>query len=234
MARCINCLKELELFRGLEKQEFVNVCLAATKKTIEKGSYLFNQGEPADTLYLIKAGKLKLVQLTEGGREIIVDILGSGEVLGETILFQKGDYLYGAQAIETTKVCSFSLAQFETLIRNNPAFAVKIISHLGQKLYEFVRLAGEITGVSAREKLLHILHRLADEHGRPLDSGMLIELELTQQELADMVGISRVKVAQIISELKDNGIIEREGKYYLLKSDPCLQKNFLDVKMHKL
>lgn len=226
MARCINCLKELELFRGLEKQEFVNVCLAATKKIIEKGGYLFNQGEPADTLYLVKAGKLKLVQLTDGGREIIVDILGPGEVLGETVLFQRGDYLYSAQAIETTKVCSFSLAQFETMIRNNPALAVKIISHLGQKLYEFVRLAGEVTGTSARERLLRILHRLADEHGRQVDSGILIELDLTQQELANMVGISRVKVAQIISELKESGVIQRNGKSYLLKSDLCLQKHF--------
>jgi cAMP-binding proteins - catabolite gene activator and regulatory subunit of cAMP-dependent protein kinases len=210
----------------LEKKEFVNVCVAATKRTIKKGSYLFNQGEQADTLYLIKAGKLKLIQLTEGGREIIVDILGPGEVLGETVLFQRGNYLYSAQAIETTKVCSFSLIQFETVIRNSPALAVKIISHLGQKLYEFVRLAGEVTGTSAREKLLRILHRLADQHGRQLDIGTLIELELTQQELADMVGISRVKVAQIISELKDSGVIVRNGKYYLLKFDPCLEKHF--------
>lgn len=228
MTRCLNCLKELELFRGLEKQEFVNVCLAAKKKTIEKGSYLFHQGEPADTLYLIKAGKIKLVQLTEGGREIIIDILGPGEVLGETALFLKEEYFYNAQAFETTKVCSFSLAQFEAVIKKNPDLAVKIISHLGQKLYEFVRLAGEVTGTSARERLLHILHRLADEHGRQVDSGILIELNLTQQELANMVGISRVKAVQIIGELKDDGIIERNGKYYLLKSDMCLKRNFHD------
>lgn len=230
MTRCITCLRELELFRGLEKTEFVNVCLAAAKKTIEKGSFLFYQGEPVDSVYLIKAGKLKLVQLTEGGREIIIDILGPGDVLGETVLFQNENNLYSAQAMETTHVCSFNRAQFEILIRNNPALAVKIISHLGQKLYEFVRLAGEVTGTSARDKLLRILHRLADEHGRQVDSGVLIEVELTQQELANMVGISRVKVAQIISELKDSELIERDGKYYLLKADPCLKKHFHDEK----
>ncbi|KLU61114.1 global nitrogen regulator [Peptococcaceae bacterium CEB3] len=221
MAKCINCLKELELFRGLEQEEFANVCLAATKKTIEKGSYLFAQGEPADTLYLVKVGKLKLVQLTEGGREIIVDILGQGEVLGETVLFQREDHLYSAQAIETTKVCSFSMAQFETMIKNNPALAVKVISHLGQKLYDFVRLAGEITGTSARERLLRLLYRLADEHGRQVEQGILIELNLTQQELADMIGVSRVKVAQVIGELKESGVIQRNGKSYFLASDPC-------------
>lgn len=226
MTKCINCLRELELFRGLDKPEFVNVCLAASKKTLEKGDYLFHQGEPADTLYLVKAGKLKLVQFTEGGREIIVDILGSGDVLGETVLFQGGEYPYSAQTIVTTKVCSFSMAQFETVIRNNPALAVKIISHLGQKLYEFVRLAGEVTGTSARDRLLRVLHRLGNEHGRQVDLGTLIEVDLTQQELADMVGISRVKVAQVISQLKDDGIVRREGKHYLLRSDSCLEKNF--------
>ncbi|CAA7602585.1 RmlC-like jelly roll fold [Acididesulfobacillus acetoxydans] len=226
MAKCINCLKELELFRGLEKEEFANVCLAASKQIIEKGSYLFTQGEPADTLFLVKGGKLKLVQLTEGGREIIVDILGQGEVLGETVLFQREEHLYSAKAIETTKVCSFSMAQFETVIKSNPALAVKMISHLGQKLYEFIRLAGEITGTSARERLLHVLHHLADEHGRPVEKGILIELDLTQQELADMIGVSRVKVAQIIGGLKESGVIQRKGKSYFLASDPCLLRNF--------
>lgn len=224
--RCFLCLRELELFKGLEMKEFVDVCLAATKKTVEKGSFLFRQGDPSDTLYLIKAGKLKLVQLTESGRENIIDIVGTGEILGETVLFQRGEYLFSAQAIETTKLCSFSVSQFETVIRNNPTIAVKIIGHLGQKLYDFVRLAGEISGTSAREKLLRVLQRLASEYGQQSDSGVIIELEITQRDLANMVGVSRVKVAQIISELKKSDILQRCGKYYLLKSDPCLSKHF--------
>jgi len=84
MKRCLLCLQELPLFQGLERSEFANVCISATKKQVAKADYLFRQGEYAEAVYLVKSGKLKLVHVTEGGRESILDIIGSGEVLGET------------------------------------------------------------------------------------------------------------------------------------------------------
>lgn len=226
MKRCLKCLNELPLFQGLDKPQFVNVCLNATKKTIAKGDYLFRQAEHADSICLIKAGKLKLVYYTEEGRENILDIVGIGEVLGETALFQEQEQPFSAIALEETRLCCFNREQFEILIRQNPAFAIKIIGHLGKKLYQSLRQAGEDAGIPVKEKLLRVFIRLAEDYGRKVSDGTLIELEITQQELANMVGASRVMVAQILKELKKAGIVLRNTKHYVLRTDPCLEKHF--------
>lgn len=226
MKRCLLCLQELPLFQGLDRPEFANICLSAAKKKLDKGNFLFHQGDQSNTVYLIKAGKLKLVQVTAEGREVILDVIGPGEVIGETALFLEQEQIFSAVALEETRLCCFNRQQFETLIQENPAFAVKIISYLGQKLYEIRREAGEATGIPVKEKLLRLLIRLAGEYGRKRPDGTVIELEITQQELANMVGASRVMVANVLRELKELGIIGRHGKYYQLMPDSCIEKHF--------
>jgi len=226
MKRCILCLHELPIFRGLDRNQFENVCLSTTKKRLEKGEFLFHQGERISTIYLIKAGKLKLVQTTEEGREKIFDVSGPGEVLGEISLFQEQEQPFSAVAMEETYICCFNKQQFETVVQQDPAFAVRIINYLGQKQYEAIRKSGEEAGQPVKEKLLRLFYRLAGEYGRKVPEATVIELKVTQQELADMVGASRVMVVQALKELKETGIIDRVGKYYVVKSDPCISKSF--------
>ncbi|MBO8169866.1 MAG: Crp/Fnr family transcriptional regulator [Thermoanaerobacteraceae bacterium] len=226
MKRCILCLQELPIFQGLDRNQFANVCFSTTKKRLDKGEFLFYQGQRANTIYLVKSGKLKLIQATEGGREIILDVIGPGEVLGETSLFHEQEQLFSAVALEETNLCCFSRQQFEKLIQQDTSLAVRIISYLSQKLYETMRQVGEVATQSVKEKILRLLFRLAGEYGREITSGTVIEVEVTQQELANMVGASRVMVAQVLKELKEVGVVDREGKYYVLKNDPCLSKHF--------
>ncbi|KKM08668.1 hypothetical protein SY88_22855 [Clostridiales bacterium PH28_bin88] len=226
MKRCLLCLQELPVFTGLARNEFVNVCLSAAKKQLDKGTTLFNQGDRLETVYLIKAGKIKIVRATESGRELILDVLGPGEVLGETALFQAQEQPFSAVTLETAKLCCFSRRHLEELVRQNPEFAVKIISALGRKLYNTLEQLGEAALLPVREKLLLVFSRLAAEYGRDTPAGTLIEVQLTQQDLADMVGASRVMVAQVLQELKEASVVSREGRYYVLLKDRCLGKHF--------
>lgn len=225
MAGCVVCLHGLPIFDGLPMDEFKNVCLNASKRTLKKGDYLFYQGRPADTIYLIKDGAVKLVQVTKDGKEIILDIVGRGSVLGETALFKTQTHLSDAVALDAVHVCSFSMPQFETLIEEKPKIALSIISNLGQKLYSTMQQLGDTANHSVEEKLLAMLFRLAQEHGKETAAGQLIQLNLTQQDMASMIGASRVMVAQVLKQLKEQGILSREGKYYLL-TDRCLTKHF--------
>lgn len=226
MDHCILCLHELPLFEGLEHSEFTGICLNSIKKQIPSGAFLFRQGEIARTIYLIKAGKLKLVQVTVEGREIIFDIVGPGEVIGETALFKEQKWLFSGIAQEETRLCCFNREQFEVLINQNPNLALGIISHLSQKLYETLRQARENIGIPVKEKLIRLLMRLAQEHGRKIPGAVIIELVVTQQDLADMIGSSRVMVAQVIRELKKTGIVSKRDRNYILKNDPCINKYF--------
>lgn len=218
MKRYLLCLNELPLFQGIGRTEFTNACLNTPKKALSKGELLFRQGESANAIYLVKSGKLKLAQITEDGREIIADFIGPGEVLGETSLFQEQVQLFNAVALEDSILCYMSRQQFEKLIREYPDFAIKIISYLGNKLYENMRQAGESVGTSVKNKLLRLLIRLAEEYGQKTTGGTIIELVITQQDMANMVGASRVAIAQVLKEFKNLGLVNRQGKYYILNT----------------
>lgn len=225
MRRCIVCLAELGLFQGLDNGQFVNICKCTIKKRLAKRETLFHQGESSNTVYLIKSGKLKLVQTTEDGHEAILDICGPGEILGELSLYQEQKELSTAIAMENTCICCFSRQQFRTLIQGDSSFALRIISYLGKKRYENLRKYGEDTRQTVKEKLLYLFYHFAKEYGKSKGSEKLIDLAITQQELADMIGASRVMVGQAIKELMVAGIIGRKKRYYILKEDPCLCVN---------
>lgn len=229
MSKCVICLWNLPIFEGLSMDEFKDVCLNAYKNTLKKGEYLFHRDQPADTVYLIKEGAVKLVQCTEEGKEIILDVVGRGQVLGETALFKKQNNLCDAVALETVNVCSFSLPQFEVLIKTRPNIALSVISNLGQKLYSTMQQLGDTANHSVENKLLALLFRLAKEHGKETAAGQLIKLNLTQEDMANMIGASRVMVAQLIKQFREQGLLSKEGKYYVIK-DKCLTKHF---RVHK-
>jgi len=223
MKRYLLCLRELSIFEGLSEPEFNSICPGAINKTVLKGQFLFRQGEYDPAIYLIKLGKLKLVQISDDGREAIIGIAGAGEVLGETSLFQELELTFSAIALEDVRLCSFNRRNLETIIQQNPDFAVKIISHLARKLNATMQQVTESTGVSVKEKLTKLLIRLANEHGKIISDVTIIELNLTQQEMGNMIGASRVKISQVLRELRDAGIVGHHGKYYTLKTDFCVK-----------
>ncbi len=217
----ILCLHDIPLFSGMDKTSFRSFCLLSGKVSLKRGDYLFKQGDPADTIYIVKAGSLKMVRVTEDGEEIILQIVASQEVIGENALFRK-DALQptSAIAIEDSKVCILNRETFEKIIEANPQLAFQIIENLGNRLYNLWNQMAEFNIQTTREKLLNLFIQLAKQHGKKCDKGTLVDLKLTQQELASMVGASRAMVSQVLKELQANGSINRDKKKYILK-DRC-------------
>ena len=222
MKRCLICLQELDLFQGLERVQFTSLCQCTIRKRLSKGHYLFHQGDLRGTIFLIKSGKLKLVQNAEDGHETILDICGPGEVLGELSLYQEQKEHSSAIAMEEACICCFSKIQFESLIKQDPSFALRIINYLGQKRYDNILNSEKESRGTVKEKLLRLFYSLAEQYGRKLPNSTMIDLIITQQELADMIGSSRVMVIQALNVLKEANIIDRKKRYYILKDDPCL------------
>ncbi|NJD01027.1 MAG: Crp/Fnr family transcriptional regulator [Ruminiclostridium sp.] len=205
----------------MDNTSFKSFCHASGKIALKKGDYLFKQSDPASAIYIIKEGSLKLVRVTEGGEEIILQIVASLEVIGENALFRK-EALQPASAIalEDTKICSMSRETFEKIIESNPRLACQVIENLGSRLYNLWNQMAEFNIQTTRNKLLNLFVQLAKQHGKQCSGGTLINLHLTQQELASMVGASRVMVSQVLKELIQSGSIFRNKKNYILK-DRC-------------
>lgn len=220
VTNCALCLRDLPIFEGIEIKSFEDICSETTKKVFQKGELIFSQGNPADTIFLIKEGSIKLAQVTEDGREVILGILGKGDIVGESALFQRREHLASAIALEESKVCSISHKQMEKLIMDHPLLAMQLITNLGKKFYSVMEQKSELYSQTVEQRVLKLFVRLAREYGQPVSEGCLIPLKLTQQDIANMLGVSRVTVVQVLKELRKANRLDKQGKYYVLR-DRC-------------
>lgn len=224
----ILCLQELPVFKALTNNEFIEeICKNTRKVLVNKGDIIFHQGDEANIVFLVKSGMLKLVHYDSDGNEKIIDVIGPKEFIGETA-FWNNEYEYEAIAIEDTNLCCYNFNHFKTFVLGNPVYAERIINYLGQKMDENMFRIKESEGVVVKEKLLKQLGRLANDHGELMEDGSskIIKCSFTQKDLANMVGASRVMVNNSLKELKNSGLIEQQGRYIILKEDPCVTKRF--------
>lgn len=213
------CLYDIPLFSGLNKDSFKVICHAASKQLKRKGEFLFCQGDTADTIYIVKEGNFKLIRTTENGDEAILQIVNPGEILGESALFRSSTtHPVTAIAMEDSKVCSIDRNTFEKVIKAEPDLAWQMIENLSSRLYNTWEQLTESNTQNAREKVLNLLVRLAQEHGESCPQGQYIKIRLTQQEIASLVGLSRVMVSQVINGLIVDNYLSKEKKNYILKS----------------
>ncbi len=212
------CLYDLPAFSGMDRTFFHSICHATNKLNKKKGEFLFNQGDPAYAIYLIKEGSFKLVSITENGQETIIQIAGPGEIIGEADLFREITVLsVSAIALEEAKVCSLNRHSFENIIKNEPEIALQVIRNLGKRLNDTWERIAELNTQTIQEKVLSLFIRLAREYGEPCTEGTIIRIYLTQQEIASSVGASRVMVSQVLGELIDRNYIYKKEKHYVLR-----------------
>lgn len=213
------CLHDIPLFSRLSMDSFRQVCLATNKQQLVKGEVLFRQGEAANRIYIIKEGHFKLLRVTPDGDETILQFVGPGEIIGETELFRSDKIqLATAISLEAAKVCSINHDTFEKVVKTYPDLAWELIKNLGDRLYGFWEQASEAKGQTTVEKVLSLMLRMAQDHGETCSEGIRISIPLTQQEIASLVGASRVMVAQSIKELTNRKYLCRENRYYILKN----------------
>jgi CRP/FNR family transcriptional regulator, cyclic AMP receptor protein len=213
------CLHDIPLFSGLSMESFRQICLTTNKQQLPKGQSLFRQGDVSDRVYVIKEGCFKLLRMTSDGNETILEFVGPGEIIGETALF-RSDKVHLATAISMaeSKVCSIDHDTFEKIIKAQPNLAWELIRNLGDRLYGVWEQVSEANGQTTLEKVLSLMLRMAHEHGEVCAEGTRITIPFTQQEIAALVGASRVMVAQSIKELTMRNYLCREKRHYILKN----------------
>jgi len=214
------CLRDLPLFATVESAVFRPVCAVADRRQLHRGEVLFHQGDPVKSVHLVRQGSFKLVRVTEDGRETLLRIVGQGEILGEDGLFQDSRYAASAVVLEDAKVCSISRERLEEVIKQRPDLAWQVIASLGSRLSAVWSQLTEFNSQTTKEKVLSLLIRLAKEHGESCQQGTRIALRLTQEDIAGLVGASRVMVAQVLRDLTDDKHLLRDGRYYILR-DNC-------------
>lgn len=207
----IGCMKELAIFSDLDPLEKEAIGSLAVKKVYRKNQYIFREDEPADTIYLIKYGMVRLFKISSNGKEITLDILKQDDIFGENTFFDDAAHTMSSQALDDTFICSCNREDFARLLKN-PLTSLKIIKLLGKKLNNYTEQVASIAFRDVKGRIAATLLRLAGEYGRPCPEGTIIDIDLTHQDLANLVNASRVMVTNILINLRQEGAIASKGQ----------------------
>jgi len=202
------CLKELAIFSRLEWDEVKLICEKAYEKRYQKGEVIFLESNDDDKLYILLSGRVKLLMLSPEGKEKVLTILQEGDILGEMSLFDQDKHPLTAEVIEEARLVMVDLADLEDIIMKNPRVAIKIIEALARKTRLLTSQIRELVFQDAEGRLASLIMRLMEDFGVDVKSGRMIDLILTHQEIANLIGSSRVTVTKLINQFIDEGIIK--------------------------
>ena len=211
----VRCMKELDIFSTLDYEEKEKIGVLAGRKVYRKNEFIFREGDPADTIYLIKYGKVRLYKVSGEGREITLDILKEDDMFGENTFFEDTLHTMSAQAIEDTFICSCKREHFAILLQNSRV-ALKIIQLLGKKLNDYTDQVASIAFRDVRGRMAATFLRLAHDYGVSTSEGVVINIDLTHQDIGSLVNASRVMVTKIMGSLRQEGIIAARGHQVVL------------------
>ena len=186
------------------------------KRSIRAGSPVFTQGSPANEIFLIKVGRIKLTKIHKDGAEITLDFRKAGDVLGEDVFSGESDYPLGAWALEDTVTCGFELRDFNALVLKRPDIGLNLIKSLGVKLSSVTGRLDSMAENSLENRLHRILSQVAREHGTKVEGGFELGFPLTHEELGFLVGAHRVSVTRAMRSLTGCGKVVRKGRKLVL------------------
>ena len=202
------CIRKLSLFSDLTEAELQRVADLAEKRFYQKDQTIFWEGDNAHQIYIINSGLVKLVKVSESGKEFIMGFAKDDQVLGEDAVFAEEAYSFSAVAMGESCVTSCSKESLEKLFLTNPSIAMKVIYSLSRKLNQSTEQINSLAFQSARERLITTLEQMAKEHGVPTERGLAIEVPLTHQDIASIINVSRPTVTNLLLQLRHEGTLE--------------------------
>jgi len=177
----------------------------------EKGQTIFREGDPADRIYFVYAGRVKIVK-SAGTRDVILEILGVGEPVGAVATFERRPFPASAITLEPSGILSIPEADFFRLLYERPEMTRNLLAGLTMRLMMVNRRMAEMTG-SIEARAARLFLTLAERMGRPSNGGAFIPLPLSRQDLADLFGTTLESAIRLMSRWQRDGVLltAREG-----------------------
>ncbi len=219
----IEILHQVPLFASLTIEQVTAMADRFRVETFEQDAMIFLEGDPADRLWVVAAGQVKIVKHTSDGQENLLEVIMPGEVFGGAGLLLA---LQPATAVAMSPTTALSLERglYLQLIRQYPDIALRIIYLLGERLEAAMKMrALAVERVDVR--LANILLKLCDKVGQATSEGLRINLPLSRQDLADMAGTTIETTIRVMSRFRKEGLVYTEpGGYVVVRDHQRLQQ----------
>jgi CRP-like cAMP-binding protein len=194
-------LSQISIFEALPMEDLMEIDRMAPMTTLRKKMMIQSPDTFREGLYIIKEGKLRLFKINPEGKLFIVGILGKGNVFGEIDTFSLGTRDVYVETMEDTLLCSLGKEQFEKLLADRPRLALELLKVLSERLKDRDEMLEQLALSGVRDRVLHLLLKLCEQFGVADGKMHKIDLPLSHQELANMLGASRESVTVVLNQL---------------------------------
>jgi CRP/FNR family cyclic AMP-dependent transcriptional regulator len=219
-----DALKNVPFFRRLSQKDVAALAKRLIMRRFGSGQIIFHLGDPAGLLYIITNGKIKISHASSDGQEAVLAILGNGDFFGELALLDDSPRSATAEAIEPTETLTLHRDDFLSFLDNNPLFARHVLNILAFRIRHLNNQISDIFFLDLPARLARTLLLLADQHGKPVDKGTVIELSLTQTDLAEMTGATRVSINKALGRFRRAHWVDVEGRKLTIVDPGALER----------
>ena len=217
-------VRKAPLFTALAEDSATALKARMVEVKVSKGQVLFNEGDSGDRLYIVTDGKIKLGIKSIDGRENLLAVLGPGEMFGELSLFDPSPRTATATALTDAKLLGLGQEDLNLWLAEHPEVAKHLLRALAQRLRRTWEAVGDLVFSDVPGRVAKALSELAQKFGTRNDDGLHVAHDLTQEELAQLVGASRETVNKALADFATRGWVRLEARAVVILDEDRLNK----------
>lgn len=217
-------LKHIRLFDDISPSEMQQMERITRMETVKKRQPLYLQGDPSSNVYLLKQGRVKIANTAPSGKEVTFDILEPGEVFGELDVLEGAPRSTSAETLDDTLICVIPRKDFDQYLAMHPNVTVKLTKLIGLRLKKIQSRVEDLVFRDVPARLAHLLMELSKSDGTKAPQGIRLRARLTHQEMANLIGCSRETVTATLSQFRDDGLIQMDGRTLIIMDSKGLSK----------
>ena len=200
-------LRQISIFSELEGEFLEKIYQISRVRKYKKGRIIFMEGEPGEAFFYIKSGLVKISKLSRDGREHILHVLNEGHVFAEVTLFSNTEYPATAEVLEDAEIGIIKNEDLEKVIKENPDLSLQLIKYLNKRLVEAHMKIRNLAFYDTYERTAQALVKLAEDYGKKSSKGVNLDINISRQELANIVGTTRETVIRALTAFKKEHLI---------------------------
>jgi CRP/FNR family transcriptional regulator, nitrogen oxide reductase regulator len=202
-------VRQSSLFREISPTAFAQVLATGVSRSVEEDGYFFMQGDPATHAYVLLSGRVKMLQITPNGQQIALRIMTPGQTYGGIALLNPTDgYPATAQAVENSTAMAWSTAHLRELATKEPSISLNTMQLMHGYITELQDRQQALVSERVEQRIARVLLKLAAQSGKKVDEGVLIDMRLTRQDVAEMSGTTLFTVSRTLNEWERNGLLK--------------------------
>jgi CRP-like cAMP-binding protein len=218
-------LNHFNLFEGLDETAMMELNRISSMSEVKPHQPIYFPDEPSHSIFLLKKGHVKISRLNTDGKEVILEVVGPGEIFGELAFVEEGlQRSEMAQALDDVVICAVKQEDFEKLMIKNPELNFNVTKRIGLRMKKFEERVTDLVFKDVRKRVASFLVGYAEEFGKVKQGIVTIKMHLSHQEIAFLTGSARQTVTTTLNELRSAGLIDFSREALSIKQFDKLKK----------